>query len=73
LCIDWIIGLYNFCKEHNEADIFEGEDNDSVELDRPEQDIVPSRSGPGNKWMERKRDEIAERMWNDYQMYIAPE
>jgi hypothetical protein len=65
--------LYNFCKEHNEADTFEGEDNDSVELDQPEQNIVPSRSGPGNKWMERKRDEIAERMWNDYQIYIAPE
>jgi hypothetical protein len=68
-----LIGLYNFCKEHNEADTFEGEDNDSVELDQPEQDIVPSRSGPGNKWMERKRDEIAERMWSDYQIYIAPE
>jgi hypothetical protein len=24
----------------------------------------------GNKWMEQKRDEIANRMWADYQEYI---
>jgi hypothetical protein len=69
-----LVGLYNFCKEHNEAETFEGEDNnDSVELNQPKQDIAPQGVGPANKWMERKRDEIAQRMWNDYQMYIALE
>ena len=27
-------------------------------------------TGTGNKWMEKKRDDIVTRMWNDYQLYI---
>jgi hypothetical protein len=27
-------------------------------------------TGTGNKWMEKKRDDIATKMWNNYQLYI---
>ena len=63
-----LVGLYNFGREHGEEDMFL---DDAI-------DSVPSLSfsedaefiGPQNKWIEKKRDNIAKRMWIDYQNYI---
>jgi hypothetical protein len=65
-----LIGLYNFGKQRGETDTFE-EDN-WLDLLSVEEE-VPYESGSvaaGAKKMEKKRDEIAERMWNDYKKYM---
>jgi hypothetical protein len=65
-----LVGLYNFGRDYDKEETFEDE--------CVEDDIVESQGNNnieviheiGNKWMEQKRDEIANRMWADYQEYI---
>ena len=65
-----LVGLYNFGRDYDEEETFEDE--------CVEDDVVESQGNNniefiheiGNKWMEQKRDEIANRMWADYQEYI---
>jgi DDE superfamily endonuclease len=66
-----LIGLYNFGKQLGDKDTFVEEFVDGTgDLNQPEE---TSGLGTGNKWMEKKRDEIANRMWKDYQAYIQKE
>jgi hypothetical protein len=62
-----LIGLYNFGKQCGEEDTFD-EATLSVES-HVQTDNFEVISG-GNKWMDKRRDDIAEQMWNDYQSYI---
>jgi hypothetical protein len=62
-----LIGLYNFGKQCGEEDTFD-EATLSVES-HVQTDSFEVISG-GNKWMDKRRDDIAEQMWNDYQSYI---
>jgi hypothetical protein len=64
-----LIGLYNFGKQCGEEDLFISEaiaTIDSLDLALEEEEVI----GVGNTWMNQKRDEIAARMWIDYQSYI---
>jgi hypothetical protein len=67
-----LIGLYNFGKQCGEDDLFEDEviniqgSGEQVEQVEQEEQVV----GTGNRWMNEKRDKIAEAMWKDYQTYI---
>jgi DDE superfamily endonuclease len=60
-----LVGLYNFRKQCGEEDAFE--DYEESEL---AEDTIVQTITKGNLWMDKKRDDIAERMWNDYQSYI---
>lgn len=60
-----LVGLYNFRKQCGEEDVFE----DCEESELAEDAIVQTIT-VGNQWMDKKRDDIAKRMWNDYQSYI---
>jgi hypothetical protein len=66
-----LIGLYNFGKQCGEDDTFEDEDLESVDVEDQTESIENGRFiEHRNKWMEKKRDDIADRMWTDYQNYI---
>ena len=64
-----LISLYNFGKDYGEDYMFNEAipTNESQDQDSNLEVLV---TGTGNKWMEKKRDDIAARMWNDYQVYI---
>ena len=64
-----LIGLYNFGKDCGEDFMF-NEAISTVESEDQNDNLEILVTGTGNKWMEKKRDDIAARMWNDYQMYI---
>jgi hypothetical protein len=66
----FLIGLYNFGKQHKEVDTFE---SDSWVNEDTDKDFSSSRgksSAIRAKMIEKKRDEIADKMWKDYQEYI---
>jgi hypothetical protein len=66
-----LIGLYNFGKQCGETDTFE--EDGWLDLLSVEEEVPYSSKNivAGAKKMEKKRDEIAERMWNDYQKHIV--
>jgi DDE superfamily endonuclease len=61
-----IIGLYNFRKQCGEEDI------EGFEAELGEDEVIEHSSSITiqNKWMDKKRDNIAAKMWKDYQEYI---
>jgi DDE superfamily endonuclease len=62
-----LIGLYNFGKQYREEDLFIDNTTpiDISDISIEESEVI----GVGNVWMNQKRDEIATRMWNEYQSY----
>jgi hypothetical protein len=64
-----LIGLYNFGKDCGEDYTFD-EAISTIESQDQDSSLEVLVTGTGNKWMEKKRDDIATRMWNDYQRYI---
>jgi DDE superfamily endonuclease len=68
-----ICGLYNFIQEHEditqELDSVEV-DEDEGTIDRGVQQVEAPTQGRKNKYMEDKREAIAQQMWKDYQQYI---
>jgi DDE superfamily endonuclease len=64
-----LVGLYNFGRDHDKEETFEDESIEDEVVER-QSDNIKVIYGIGNKWMEQKRDEIANRMWVDYQEYI---
>jgi hypothetical protein len=65
-----ICGLYNFIREHEDISQ-ELEDIEVEEEEDPEEvrEAIDIRGG-GNKYMNEKREAIAQQMWKDYQEYI---
>ena len=65
-----ICGLYNFIREH-EGINQEPEDIEVEEEEKPKEvrEAIDIRGG-GNKYMNEKREAIAQQMWRDYQEYI---
>jgi hypothetical protein len=62
--------LYNFGKSYR--DVFDNAVEVSlVDLDNIK--LVEKTITAQNKWIEKKRDDIATRMWNDYLVYIQKE
>jgi DDE superfamily endonuclease len=62
-----LIGLYNFGKQRGDTfddaiEVIAGLDNDI----EPFEKTITAQ----NKWMEKMRDNIAVRIWNDYLLYI---
>jgi DDE superfamily endonuclease len=64
-----LVRLYNFGRDCNEEETFEDESIEDEVIER-QSDNIEVIHRIGNKWMEQKRDEIANRMWTDYQKYI---
>jgi hypothetical protein len=65
-----LISLYNFGKDYGEDYMFD-EAIPTIESQDQDDSLEVLVTGTGNKWMEKKRDDIATRMWNDYQIYIG--
>jgi hypothetical protein len=65
-----LIGLYNFGKQHGEEDLFTDEAIPIVDNLNEEPLEVEEVIGVGNIWMNQKRDDIAARMWTNYQSYM---
>jgi hypothetical protein len=59
-----LVGLYNFGQEHRETDIFADSSVDGSSTIGYKEDEV--FQGPSNQWINKKRDNIAEKMWIDY-------
>jgi hypothetical protein len=62
-------GLYNFIRQHEDID----DKLADIELEVEEeaiQDIVGDIRSSGNIYMNKKREEIAQQMWKDYQQYL---
>jgi hypothetical protein len=60
-----VIGLYNFRKQHGEVDIFESDswiDDDIDNIDEDVSNSVGENRTTGAKIIEKKRDEIADKM-----------
>jgi hypothetical protein len=64
-----LIGLYNFGKNCGEDYMF-NKAIPTIESQDQDDNLEVLVTRTGNKWIEKKRDDIATRMWNDYQMYI---
>lgn len=62
--------MYNFRKQCGEEDIFDSLEDFEAELDEDEGIEYTSSITVQNKWIDKKRDDIAEKMWKDYQNYI---
>ena len=59
--------MYNFIRQHEDIDHELAE----VELEDEEEGVESKEiKGTGNKYMNNKREEIAQQMWKDYQEYI---
>lgn len=62
-------GLYNFIRQHEDID----DELADIELEVEEeaiQDIVGDIRSSGNIYINKKREEIAQQMWKDYQQYL---
>jgi hypothetical protein len=64
-----LCSLYNFIRQ------YEGDKVEDIELEEEaEEDVEDLKAidirGSGNKYMNEKREEIAQQMWKDYQEYI---
>jgi hypothetical protein len=64
-----LCGLYNFIRQHEDIDQelaeVELEEDEGVEVTE-----VDMKGGSGNTYMNNKREEIAQQMWEDYQEYL---
>ena len=59
--------MYNFIRQHEDIDHELAE----VELEDEEEGVEYKEiKGTGNKYMNNKREEIAQQMWKDYQEYL---
>jgi hypothetical protein len=65
--------LYNFIRQHEDIDHelaeVELEDKEGAEAEAEAKEV----KGTGNKYMNNKREEIAQQMWKDYQEYLSRE
>jgi hypothetical protein len=62
-------GLYNFIRQHEDID----DELADIELEVEEeaiQDIPGDIRSSGNVYMNKRREEIAQQMWKDYQQYL---
>jgi hypothetical protein len=64
-----LCGLYNFIRQHEDIDHELAE----IELEDEEGAEAEEVKGIGNKYMNNKREEIAQQMWQDYQEYLSRE
>ena len=64
-----LIGLYNFGKQHGETSDYIDETVEDIEDAVYSNDQI-QRETTGSKQMDKKRDDIAKKMWEDYQLYI---
>ena len=64
-----LCGLYNFIRQHEDIDHELAE----VELEDEEGAEANEVKDAGNKYMNNKREEIAQQMWKDYQEYLNRE
>ena len=64
-----LVGLYNFRRDHDEEETFEDESIKDEVIER-QSDNIEVIHRIRNKWIEQKRDEIANSMWANYQEYI---
>ena len=62
--------MYNFIRQYEDIDHELAE----VELEDEEEGVEYKEiKGTGNKYMNNKREEIAQQMWKDYQEYLNRE
>jgi hypothetical protein len=63
-----LVGLFNFGRQYGEVDQFNEENLDSID---EEDDILEENRTTTTRsaWMDKKRDQIASQMWEDYQQY----
>ena len=64
-----ICGLYNFIREHEDI----SQEVEDIEVEEDVEDYAEEAidiRGSGNKYMNEKREAIAQQMWIDYQEYI---
>jgi hypothetical protein len=64
-----LIGLYNFGKQCGEDNDFTDEavDDANAHISYKQTETLAT---VGNKWMDKKRDDLIDFMWKDYQEYI---
>ena len=64
-----LCGLYNFIRQYKDID------HELVEIELEDEEGAEANEvkGTGNKYMNNKREEIAQQMWKDYQEYINRE
>jgi hypothetical protein len=70
-----LCGLYNFIRQHEDIDheLAEIELEDEEGAGSEEGAESEEVKGTGNKYMNNKREEIAQQMWKDYQEYLNRE
>jgi hypothetical protein len=62
-------GLYNFIRQHEDID----HELANIELEveeEAEQEMPIDIKSAGNTYMNKRREEIAQQMWKDYQQYL---
>lgn len=62
-------GLYNFIRQHEDID----HELANIELEVEEeavQEMPIDIKSAGNTYMNKRREEIAQQMWKDYQQYL---
>jgi hypothetical protein len=64
-----LVGLYNFRRDRDKEETFEGKSIKDKVVEKQSNNIKVIYK-IRNKWIEQKRDEIANRMWANYQEYI---
>jgi hypothetical protein len=64
-----LYSLYNFIRQHEGDKVKDIELEEEAEEDVEDLEAIDIR-GSGNKYMNEKREEIAQQMWKDYQEYI---
>jgi hypothetical protein len=62
-------GLYNFIRQHEDIDHELADIELEVEED-PVQEMPANIRSTGNTYMNKRREEIAQQMWKDYQQYL---
>jgi hypothetical protein len=61
-------GLYNFIRQHEDID--DELADIELEVDVEEEAIRGDIRSSGNIYMNKKREEIAQQMWKDYQQFL---
>ena len=64
-----LCGLYNFIRRYKGDKVEDIELEEEAEEDVEDLEAIDIRCS-GNKYMNEKREEIAQQMWKDYQEYI---
>ena len=62
-------GLYNFIRQHEDIDHELANIELEVEEDAVQEMPIDIKSA-GNTYMNKRREEIAQQMWKDYQQYL---